>query len=332
MLSSAERRYSTYEKECLAVIFGCEKFRAYLEHKEFELHCDNLALCWLLRRVKDIGRLGRWIVRLAPFKFRVKHTRGVDNVVADALSRMYTGEVADNEEGLCSALLESLPLVYSSLEEHQAQDEYCKRVQGEILEQRPGAENFHTHKGLLCYFPKRAKRRRWVVLAILRPMLLKYFHDAVISGHLGAWKTYHRIANNFWWPQMRGEVFGYVRRCELCQRAKPAQNTRVGLHAAHPVSRPMDRLFIDFVGPLVRTKRGHVAILVVVDSFLKYVSFHPVRRMTASVVLEYLERSYFPTLGTPKSMVTDNARVFRRKKFRDMCFQWGIEHLSTTPY
>jgi len=82
VLSSAERRYSTYEKECLAVLFGREKFRAYLEHKEFELHCDNLALCWLLRRVRDIGRLGRWIVRLAPFKYRVKHTPGVDNVVA----------------------------------------------------------------------------------------------------------------------------------------------------------------------------------------------------------------------------------------------------------
>ena len=59
LLSSAERRYSMYEKECLAVVFGCEKSRTYLEHKEFELHCDNLALFWLFRNVKDIGRLDR---------------------------------------------------------------------------------------------------------------------------------------------------------------------------------------------------------------------------------------------------------------------------------
>ena len=44
LLTEAERRYSTYEKECLAVIYGCEKCRTYLEHREFELHCDNLAL------------------------------------------------------------------------------------------------------------------------------------------------------------------------------------------------------------------------------------------------------------------------------------------------
>jgi len=77
LLSLAERRYRTYEKECLAVVFGCEKARTYVEHKEFELHCDNLALCWLFRNVKEVGRLGRWILRLAPFKFKVCHTKGL---------------------------------------------------------------------------------------------------------------------------------------------------------------------------------------------------------------------------------------------------------------
>jgi hypothetical protein len=41
LLSPAERRYSTYERECLAVLFGCEKCRSYLEQSEFELQCDN---------------------------------------------------------------------------------------------------------------------------------------------------------------------------------------------------------------------------------------------------------------------------------------------------
>jgi hypothetical protein len=44
LLSPAEPTYSTYERECLAVLFGCEKCRSYLEHREFELQCDNLAL------------------------------------------------------------------------------------------------------------------------------------------------------------------------------------------------------------------------------------------------------------------------------------------------
>jgi hypothetical protein len=71
VLTPAERKYSTYEKECLGVLFGCEKCHVYLKHKEFELHCDNLALCWLLKRVKEVGSLARWILRLAPSSLRL---------------------------------------------------------------------------------------------------------------------------------------------------------------------------------------------------------------------------------------------------------------------
>jgi len=47
--------------------------------------------------VKDVRRLGRWILRLAEFKFKVKHKCGVDNVLADALSPMFNGESAEDD-------------------------------------------------------------------------------------------------------------------------------------------------------------------------------------------------------------------------------------------
>jgi hypothetical protein len=125
LLTPVEQRYSTYEKECLAVLFGCERCRPYLEHKVFELQCDNLSLCWLLKRAKDVGRLGRWILRLTPFKFQVRHIRGTDNVVADALSRMFEGQVPETPEKAYMGLLQSLPLVYSSVSDHQKQDPFC---------------------------------------------------------------------------------------------------------------------------------------------------------------------------------------------------------------
>ena len=74
-----------------------------------------------------------------------------------------------------------------------------------------------------------------------------------------------------------GGLFKYVQGCELCQRAKPAQNTRVGLHSIEPSAQPLDRLFIDFVVPLDPTKRGNIDILVVVDAFSKFVALYPVR-------------------------------------------------------
>jgi hypothetical protein len=74
---------------------------------------------------------------------------------------------------------------------------------------------------------------------------------------------------------MRNDVFQYVRRCHLCQRAKPAQNTCVGLHNAEPPARPMDKVFVDFVGPLTRTKRGNSAILAILDGFSNVCSILP---------------------------------------------------------
>ena len=138
LLTPAERNYSTYEKECLAVLFGCEKCRSYLEHKEFEQNCDDLSLCWLLKRAKETGRLGRWVLRLAPFKFKVRHTRGADNV-ADALFRMFAGQCP---EIMCAKLLQSLPLVNTSIEEHQLRDSFCNKLRQKILTRQAAADKF----------------------------------------------------------------------------------------------------------------------------------------------------------------------------------------------
>jgi hypothetical protein len=69
------------------VVYRSEKYRTYLEHKEFHLLTDNQAIAWMLRHAKEVGRIGRWVLRLAPFKFEVGHFSGKANVVADCLTR-----------------------------------------------------------------------------------------------------------------------------------------------------------------------------------------------------------------------------------------------------
>jgi len=76
------------------------------------------------------------------------------------------------------------------------------------------------------------------------------------------------------------------------------------------------------------TKRENLAILVVVDSFSKFVVLCPVRKITSQAVVDFLEREYFPAYGTAQSVVTDNAKVFCSKDFKDLCFRWGIDHTT----
>lgn len=86
-------------------VFGCEMAESYLEHQEFKFNCDNLALCWLLCNIKDMRHLEIFGSVTASFKFKVQHTKCVDNVMADSMSRMFKwAEVEVQDENYLALL------------------------------------------------------------------------------------------------------------------------------------------------------------------------------------------------------------------------------------
>ena len=87
-LSQTERRYSTYEKELLAVVKATEHFRVYLLGRSYTLRTDHSPIRGLSRSKLEIMRVERWAMRLSEFDFQVEIVKGRDNVVADALSRI----------------------------------------------------------------------------------------------------------------------------------------------------------------------------------------------------------------------------------------------------
>ena len=87
-LNSAEKNYSTVEKELLAVVWGIEKFSAYLYGKEFVLQSDHLPLKHLDSMKNTNGRLMRWAIQLQPYAHVFKSIPGKENVGADFLSRI----------------------------------------------------------------------------------------------------------------------------------------------------------------------------------------------------------------------------------------------------
>jgi hypothetical protein len=72
-LTDQERKFSDFDLEALAVLFGVEKFRMYLEHVEFSLETDNQAISWVLVRPCKTGRLARWAVHVSAFRFLPQH-------------------------------------------------------------------------------------------------------------------------------------------------------------------------------------------------------------------------------------------------------------------
>jgi hypothetical protein len=107
-------------------------------------------------------------------------------------------------------------------------------------------------------------------------------------------KSLGRVGRVFYWPGMRSDVFDFLRRCQECQRAKPAQDSRVGLHSNEVVEKPLERVFIDFC-PIIRSRRGNIAVLVILDGFSKFVSMYSVRSISSEVVKNSLLEKFFPS-------------------------------------
>lgn len=82
-----EVRYSTVEKEALAVKWALDSLKYYLIGKEFLLETDHRALQWIHRMKDTNARITRWYLSLQPFRFQIKYKPGHQNVIADFLSR-----------------------------------------------------------------------------------------------------------------------------------------------------------------------------------------------------------------------------------------------------
>jgi hypothetical protein len=87
-LNTAERNYSTTEKECLAIVWAVTHLRLYLEGTEFAVRTAHHALRWVMKLSEVQGRLARWRLRLADFTFKVEYHPGITHHAADSMSRV----------------------------------------------------------------------------------------------------------------------------------------------------------------------------------------------------------------------------------------------------
>ena len=104
--NEAQENYLTTEKEMLAIVFACEKYRQYILGSHVIVHTDHAAIKYLMSKKEAKPRLIRWVLLLQEFDLEIKDKRGCDNVIADHLSRVERNKAEEEEAGLTENFLD----------------------------------------------------------------------------------------------------------------------------------------------------------------------------------------------------------------------------------
>ncbi|KAI2665219.1 Retrovirus-related Pol polyprotein from transposon 17.6 [Labeo rohita] len=172
-----------------------------------------------------------------------------------------------------------------------------------------------------------------VLPAAYRPQMLKLAHENVLAGHLGVNKTFHRVTKYFFWPGCKSSITKFCRTCDVCQRSgKPNQKVPVApLHPVPVMAEPFERLILDCVGPLPKTKSGYQYVLTIMCTATRFPEAIPLRTVKSPVVIKALVM-FCTTFGLPKEIQTDQGSNFTSKIFTQTLAALGVSHRMSSAH
>uniref|UniRef100_A0A1B6GTA9 RNA-directed DNA polymerase n=1 Tax=Cuerna arida TaxID=1464854 RepID=A0A1B6GTA9_9HEMI len=224
--------------------------------------------------------------------------------------------------------LKNFPLAFNEIKNHQSQDPEIVDIRVSINNSENN-EKFYLSKGVVMYRAKNNSKGRVYLPYQLVDMIFAYYHNA--NGHFGIFKTTRKICEMFYRPNLANEIKDRVSKCELCIKAKPSRKY-FGKLVSNVSEKPMDRLYIDYFGPLVRSKMQNNNILIIMDDHSKFVWLYAVRDAKGTSVIKILDNIVFKNFGYCKYIVSDNAKCFKSVELKNYLFNRGIVHQFITPY
>lgn len=162
--------------------------------------------------------------------------------------------------------------------------------------------------------------------------VLSLHHDLPLMSHQGIDRTLAPIKVKLYWYKMQEAVKTYVRSCEICSKHKKATRKAKCPLTSYHSGAPMERVHIDFLGPLPEIQKGNTNILVMVDQFTKWVEIVPLPSQTAEVTAKAAVNEFFTRFGCPFTIHSDQGRNFESVLFKSICETMQIQKTRTTPY
>ncbi len=340
-LTDAERRYSTIEKELLAVVFALRKCHFYTFGRVVRILTDHRSLLGLVSADLETmtPRLRRFVEKLFPYSLSWEYIPGKENVVPDYLSRMApcapsTAEITeattmDAADTHFARLLLGGGSFYEDMATASLEDPLFQFLRRELRHGWRRKPPVHV-PGATQYWPQRDKLRvsgpfiildddRVCVPAAMRTSALELLH----LGHPGITGMSAKTRQILFWPGWSKDVVQHVKGCLPCAAQSSAAAQPPFFHEAPP-EYPGDHLAADHFQFATET------YLVIIDIFSGFPFLHKCRTPTAASVL-HAAQSVFLTTGLPRVFLSDGGSAFLSQVFQSFLSECNVRHRLSTP-
>ncbi|KAJ9545105.1 hypothetical protein OSB04_024812 [Centaurea solstitialis] len=203
-------------------------------------------------------------------------------------------------------------------------------VFGDIIFTAPNALSLRTIRASSTF-----KGRAWIPkVDQLRTMIMDEAHQSRYSIHPGSDKMYKGLKEHYWWPGMKKDIATYVSKCLTCARVKAEHQKPSGLLQQPEIPEwKWERISMDFVTKLPKTKKGHDSIWVIVDRLTKSAHFLPIRE---SFSIDRLAQLYVNEIvmrhGVPISIISDRDSRFTSRFWQSLQAALGTSVDLSTAY
>jgi transposase InsO family protein len=321
-LSAAEQRYSAFDRELLVAYLSIRHFRFMVEGRQFTLFTDHMPLVAALHRVSPpwTARQQRHLSFLAEFNVTLVHTPGVENVVADSLSR------PGGPAPVCAvSAAEPPPVVWSELAAAQRAD--------------PALPPFLNDTALqIAYHPLQNGQQLVGDLSTgsFRPLVPEPYRRRVFDSlhgmaHPGVKATKRLVSARYVWPGLAADVSAWCKQCVGCQRGKVIRHVHLPPEQIPIPARRFSHIHVDLVGPLPPSQ-GYQYIFTIVDRTSRWVEAVPLATTTAAVCAEALFQAWIMRYGVPAAITSDRGPQFSSAVWAAVCNLLHIDHHSTTAF
>jgi len=207
-LKDHERNYVVHDLELTAVVHALKMWRHYLLGRKFLLLTDNTCVKNLFTQSGLNARQARWMAFLSEFDFEVRHIKGKENKVADALSRRIHG---------ISEVILSRPKsdLLDKVKAASILDADYSKLLSEIQKTEVnlnGTAFKIDQKGLIWF-----KDRLYVPKNLdIKLFILNEMHKPSFSCHPGYQKMITTLRKQFFWPGLKSDLVEYLSKCLEC--------------------------------------------------------------------------------------------------------------------